>query len=36
MMKIANLLLRCLLSFAIDENDEVVDALKVNSEENWK
>jgi hypothetical protein len=34
MMKIVNLLLGCLLYFAIDENDEVVDALKVNSEEN--
>jgi len=36
MMKITNLLLGCHLPFAIDENDEVVDALKINSEEKWK
>jgi hypothetical protein len=35
-MKIANLLLGCHLSFAIDESDEVFDALKINLEENWK
>jgi hypothetical protein len=36
MMKIVNLLLGCHSSFAIDENDEVVDALKINSKENWE
>jgi hypothetical protein len=36
MMKIVILLLGCFLSLAIDENDEVVDALKVNLEDNWK
>jgi hypothetical protein len=35
-MKIVNLLLGCHSSFAIDESDEVVDALKINSKENWK